>query len=256
MSNLYRESSPIPSPASTLPLRFGRAWAAACVVALSHPLLDATNAYGVRLWLPFSDRWASWDVFFVVDAGVWTILFLATLLPTLLGLIRGEIGERSDPRWGGAVTGLLVLIAFVGFKGVLHQRAIEMIDAHVYDGSPALRVAAFPTALNPFAWSGFVETESYYQISSVDVRQTYDPENGRRFYKPPEGPALETAWRSSLGSDYARFAQYHFAQVEQFPEGYIVRLADFRFRRGSQFGFLCTIEMDGAFRVIHQAFRF
>ncbi len=238
------------------PARWGRAWIVACVAALTHPLLDMANAYGIRPWLPFSSRWQSWDILFVVDPWVWAILLLTTLVPALLRLANREIGARSDPRRSAAWVGLLALIGFMGARAVLHHGAVETINAYLYDGSPALRVAAFPSSFNPFVWSAYIETERYYQIATLDVRETYDPSGGRRFYKAADGPALETAWDSRIGRDYARFARYAYAQVEQFPEGYVVRLADFRFRRGEGFGFLCTIEMDRAYHVVRQVFRF
>src|SRR5438309_5939835 len=68
-----------PDPASTviytlslhdaLPIsvRWGVLYLYACLAGLSHILLDFTNNYGVRPFWPFSERWYSWDIVFIVE---------------------------------------------------------------------------------------------------------------------------------------------------------------------------------------------
>jgi inner membrane protein len=48
----------------------------------SHPLLDWTNSYGVRPWLPWDGRWIYGDLLFVVDPWVWLVLGGACFLLT------------------------------------------------------------------------------------------------------------------------------------------------------------------------------
>jgi inner membrane protein len=48
--------------------------------ALSHPLLDWLNTYGIRLLMPFSDRWFYGDTLFIVDPWLWLILGGAVML--------------------------------------------------------------------------------------------------------------------------------------------------------------------------------
>ncbi len=71
---------------------------ASLLVTASHPLMDWTNNYGVRLLLPWSGKWFYGDLVFIVDPFIWLILggagFLLTskakwqiglwLLPTLV----------------------------------------------------------------------------------------------------------------------------------------------------------------------------
>ena len=238
---------------------WGRAWLVAFVAALTHPLLDLTNTYGVRLWLPFSSRWYSWDVLFIVDPWVWTILLVAVLAPMLLRMVQGEIGAPETRGRFAARAGLLLMVGFICAKSVMHHRAMTLLDAFAYGGKPALRLAAFPRPLgwSPFEWAGFIETEEYYQTPDVDLLLgTYDPTSGQRFYKEPAGAALEAALRSSVGADYARFAQYRFEQVQKVQGGYVVEMSDLRFRRPGRVGFRCIIELDDEFRVRRQEFEF
>lgn len=48
--------------------------------ALTHPLLDFLNVYGVRLLSPFSNRWYYGDALFIVDPWFWLILGAAVFL--------------------------------------------------------------------------------------------------------------------------------------------------------------------------------
>ena len=52
----------------------------AALGVLSHPFLDWLNNYGVRLLMPFSDRWFYGDTLFIVDPWLWLILGGAAML--------------------------------------------------------------------------------------------------------------------------------------------------------------------------------
>jgi inner membrane protein len=54
--------------------------ALAILGVLSHPFLDWLNTYGVRLLMPFSDRWFYGDTLFIVDPWLWLILGGAVML--------------------------------------------------------------------------------------------------------------------------------------------------------------------------------
>jgi inner membrane protein len=44
------------------------------LLAASHPVLDWTNSYGVRPFLPWDGRWVYGDLLFVIDPWVWLVL--------------------------------------------------------------------------------------------------------------------------------------------------------------------------------------
>ncbi|MEE2778146.1 MAG: metal-dependent hydrolase [Acidobacteriota bacterium] len=46
----------------------------AYLMAVSHPLLDWLNTYGVRLLMPFEPRWFYGDALFIVDPWMWLLL--------------------------------------------------------------------------------------------------------------------------------------------------------------------------------------
>ena len=65
---------------------------------LSHLALDWTNAYGIRLFLPFSSRWLRLDMTDVVDPWILVVLLLAVAAPALSRLVNAEIGSRVRAR--------------------------------------------------------------------------------------------------------------------------------------------------------------
>jgi len=129
-------------------------WWPAFLIALagvaSHLLLDLTNVYGVRLLLPFSGHWSHWDITPVLDFSVWAILLLGVVAPALSRLVGSEIGEtgRDKGNVGWAVTVLLLLTVYDYTRNVFHERATNIMDAHIYNKLAPRRVGAFPTA-NP-----------------------------------------------------------------------------------------------------------
>ena len=70
-----------------LPPRWGLLYLYACLAGLSHILLDFTNNYGVRPFWPFSGRWYSWDIVFIVEPIILGFLILGLIVPLFLGLI-------------------------------------------------------------------------------------------------------------------------------------------------------------------------
>jgi len=78
-----------------LPPRWGLLFLYACLAGLSHILLDFTNNYGVRPFWPFSEKWFSWDIVFIVEPVMLAFLILGLVVPSLFGLIDKEIGARS-----------------------------------------------------------------------------------------------------------------------------------------------------------------
>ena len=55
---------------------------ASFIVSSTHPLLDWTNNYGIRLLLPWSQKWSYGDLVFIVDPYLWLILGGAAFLLT------------------------------------------------------------------------------------------------------------------------------------------------------------------------------
>ena len=63
-------------------VKFGGLLLASAIVSFTHPFLDWTNNYGIRLLLPWNSRWFYGDFVFIVDPFIWLILGSACFLLT------------------------------------------------------------------------------------------------------------------------------------------------------------------------------
>jgi inner membrane protein len=92
------------------PASLGRIGVVIFLAAATHPLLDLTNAYGLRPFLPFRDRWYYGDLVFIVDPYLWLILGSAVFLTAR----SSRVGQTA---WalGIALTSLILILAAPGF---------------------------------------------------------------------------------------------------------------------------------------------
>lgn len=74
----------------TPPVRPGWLLILSFVAVWSHPFLDWLNTYGIRLLMPFDDRWFYGDILFIIDPWIWLLLAASVVL------------TRSDTRPGMA----------------------------------------------------------------------------------------------------------------------------------------------------------
>ncbi len=226
-----------------LPPRWGLLFAYACLAGLSHILLDFTNNYGVRPFWPFSERWYSWDIVFIVEPVLLVILTLGLILPALFSLINKEIGARNkDAAPKGRLAATLALLAVFGYWGLRdyeHRRAVAALQSRNYQGADAIRVSAYPYWVNPFRWYGVAETPAFFATMGVDsLTPEVDPEAQMQIrYKPEETPVTLAAKKTYLGRVYLSWAQYPITETEQLQNdlvqnaraAYVVRFRDLRY---------------------------
>jgi inner membrane protein len=250
---------PKPAPAPWQIPRWGLLYVYACIGALSHLLLDYINAYGVRPFAPFSEKWYSWDIISIIEPLMLAFLILGLAGPALFGLINEEISSRRTQLRGrgGAIVALLMMVAFWAVRDFEHRRAIAALETFTYDGEAPLRASAYPYALNPFTWHGVVETDDLFKLVPVDsLNGEVDPQRtGRTRYKPEETPASLAAKKSYLGRAYLDWARYPITQTEQQTEprkGYTVRFYDARYAYPEGTVLTGRVELDEKLVVIRQ----
>ncbi len=103
---------------------------ASFIASATHPLLDWTNNYGIRFFLPWSQKWSYGDLVFIVDPYIWLVLggtvFLLTARTTFLKIIWAVIAAATtflvvaSPRSGGlpypnliALVWIVTIITFI-----------------------------------------------------------------------------------------------------------------------------------------------
>jgi inner membrane protein len=235
-----------------------RGWKAAYLLSLvgvaSHLLLDWTNAYGIRLFLPFSAQWMHLDATNVVDLWIWGVLLVCALGPALGKLVSAEIGAKPGSGRALAIFALGFLALYDYGRVLLHHRAIETLNSRIYQGRAPERVAAFPIgAANPMTWLGWVKTDDESIRYSMNLLEEFDPSSGRVIHEAPPSTALEAAKQTVPFRQFEQFAIYPLWRTLPVPDpqnGVRVDLSDWRF------GFTATAFVDAANRVEKTSFHF
>lgn len=244
---------------SRKPLPWKRAYLISLIGVASHIALDLTNIYGVRVLLPFTERWFRLDIFHVVDLWIWGVIAIALGGPLLARLVNAEIGARRRPPVRGfAVFALCFLALYAAGRGVLRERAEAVLESRLYDGVEPLRVAVQPGFANPLSWRGLVETSEFYSVHRIDLLGEFDPGRGQRFYKPAPDPAFDAARRTPAIREYLRFAQFPFWRVSPAsqPPGTRVDVFDMRFGTPLEPGFMATVFLDAQGNPVRESFAF
>jgi inner membrane protein len=249
-------------PFARKPIAWKGAYLISLVAVALHLALDSTNVYGIRLLLPFSGRWFHLDLTSVIDLWIWAVSLVAIAGPLITRLVSSEIGAatRRQHGRGSAILALLFILLYNCGHALLHMRAVAVLDARIYQGSPPLRVLAAPDPVNPWRFRGVVETREFYSLNDVNLRvEDFDPGAGRVFYKPDTSPAVTAAAATSTFRDFLRFAQYPFWLVVPLsePENAVaVQAMDMRFGSPLRPGFVATALVDAQMRVVRSWFTF
>ena len=192
--------------------RWAAVWLLSWLAVLSHIFLDWTNNYGVRPFFPFSARWYSGDLAFLLEPVVFGPLLLALIVPGLLGLADREMGatKRLFRGRGWAIAALFLAGIDLGVRAVEHHRALRIMANTRFGDQPLVRAAAEPYPVNPFHWFGIAETSGYYQTGSLNSQaETIDTNDQQDvIYKPPVTPAVVAAKQSWLGRVYLGWSAY------------------------------------------------
>lgn len=232
---------------------------AALIALESHVLMDFTNPYGIRPFLPFSARWFAWDIMPIIDLLLWALLILGLALPPLFRLISEEVGAaRTKPR-AGALFALGSMVVLWGVRDMAHRRVLTMLDSHTYGQENPVQFGAFPSPVNPFAWNGVVETGSAFHILSANALEAdVDVEHATVFHKPDDSPALEAARKTHAAEIFLDFARYPWSNVEETDNGFLVSIQDLRATspRADRRVFVVEVQLDKNFHVLSEAFHF
>ncbi len=252
-----------------LPPRWGLLFFYACLAGLSHILLDFTNNYGVRPFWPFSEKWYSWDIVFIFEPVMFGFLLLGLVVPGLFAMIDGEVGSRRNTSRGrtAATLALAGVVLMWGLRDYEHRRAVNALEARSYNGVDPLRVSAYPKWIDPFHWSGVIETPTFFALAQVNsLGPEVDPEGRLEIrYKPEETPVTLAAKNSYTGRAFLSWAQYPTTEVETLEspqQGYIVHFVDLRYAdlpasltgRSRRGGLGRAVELDKNLNVVGDVF--
>ncbi len=272
------------------PARFWRLTLVAIVGLGSHLLLDYTNSYGVKPWLPFDASWYYGDLVFIVDPWLWLALGGAlfvgsrrrrwitlswTALFAVMALAVTATGFLARATPSGFVPAALWLVGlaavFVAWRrsgdatpARLARGAIAVVFAYwallgvahhfaveKIGGRPGDNVAALPTLMRPDRWDAFVLTGA--EVRTGTVRLGRDAPSFASSPRMLADPAVQAALATCPGSIALAFNRFLYAEVQTKPDGGTrVLLRDARFGSvPARVSFATTeVDLDGGLRPV------
>lgn len=192
------------------------------------------NSYGVRLWLPFSAEWSSWDLFFIIDPLIWVMLATAVLIPLLwpVGMAAARVGLAALVAYG---------LASLWIRNGVEARVARMEIA----GEAPVELRLFPAPWTVWDWGAYVRTDSsQYALNPASGQFTE--------LASADANVLDELRTTSLGRAYLQFAQLPVVIAESGG----VTLGDIRFVRDGRLGFTCRFDIDKAGRASNGRFEF
>ena len=241
------------------PLNGAWLFAICCIATATHLLMDFTNAYGVRPLLPFSGHWYAWGIMPIIDLILLAVLLAGWAVPALFRLVSEEVGTIKPGFRRGALAALTCMLLLWGLRDSAHRRVLGQLDSHNYREEAPLRLGAFPSVLNPFEWTGVVETDSAFHLLPANALED-DVQVGRAqlFHKPSPSPSLEAAKNTRTGRIFYDFARFPWVQVNEIDQRFEVTVHDLRFALpySRRLGFEIRIRLDTDLRVLSEAFHF
>ena len=197
-------------PEARLPVRFGWLLGLCYIGALTHPLFDWFNNYGIRLLEPFSSQWFYGDTLFIIDP--WIIAMLGAGIWFSLRRERESATSWMRPAWF-AIAGVLAYVGLnIGISHAAVSRAEVIFAAENRHSDDVLRLVA-ANAMPVVFWrrevlwrSESVRMGSYFGTVDYDIFSAvaHGP------YSIPvyenEGMPRTSGWH--IGMDDVRIAQW------------------------------------------------
>jgi membrane-bound metal-dependent hydrolase YbcI (DUF457 family) len=250
-----------PTPAE--PLKLGRAFGICLIGVAFHDVLDLADSGGVQLFWPFHSKWYAWNLAANLDPWILAVLVAGLLLHSLLNLVSEEIGGQKKKQPGRklwAIAALGIVALYIVARGVLHARAVDLLESRSYRGAIPIAAGAFPTSMSPFDWRGVVATDN--ALIELDVPlgpgANFDSEGGVIHYKPDPTPALSAAQKSAAATRFLAYAKFPLAALQPGLEGTHFEFRDLRFPAGSASddNLVALVLVDRALHIVREEIRF
>lgn len=195
-----------------------------------HVFMDFLNSYGVRLLMPFSNRWFYGDALYIVDPWLW-LIFAAGVVGARLAARRGRPAPWRAARVALAAAGIYIVVMLGSNLWARSEvrRGLERAGL-----APDTRFMVTPVFADPRRREVVVETAGRY-------------EKGRLWFQPlphfrpagfgvdiaPADPAVALAARTPLVQSYLRWSRFPFYVVERTAAGTRVYVNDYRYASAS-----------------------
>jgi inner membrane protein len=193
------------------------------VGVLLHVFMDFTNSYGVRLLMPFSDRWFYGDALYIVDP--WLYLMLG------IGWWLGRRNARAA-RIGVALAAIYVVAMLA--SNVLARG--EVANGLARAGRPAnTRFMVTPVVVNPLRREVVIDVGDRYEKGNLwfDPLPHFRPA-GFGIEKGLDHPELQGLLKLPLARAYLRWSRFPFVDAGGIDGG--VWINDYRYANAATYG--------------------
>jgi len=196
---------------------------------LSHVFMDLLNNYGVRLLMPFSNRWFYGDALFIVDPWLWILFGAAVVLGTRGRLRRARLC---------LIAAIVYIVAMMG-----SARAARAVVADAWQDARGAKPAALmvgPVLLDPFRKAAIVDAGDEYHRGAFSwlSRQTVFVDSAVK--KNADHPATAAARQDPRVAGLLVWSRFPFWEIETVPGGTRVTVRDMRFAAFRGGGFSAT----------------
>jgi inner membrane protein len=173
-----------------------KAFVVPCALGIgAHIAGDVITSFGTMIFAPFSNWRVQFPTTFIID------LTFSGIIVT--GLVASAIWKQE--RWP-AVASLAVLVGFVGFQRMQHNRAVDVGNDYIAAQKlEAARAHAIPQPFSPFNWMVVVQTPREYRLAYVNLerdRVLTAPDDAGWLFR------LNTLYRPVTDASWQRVVRY------------------------------------------------
>jgi inner membrane protein len=189
------------------------------VGVLSHVFLDYLNNYGVRLLMPFSNRWFYGDTLFIVD--IWMLLALGA----------GIYFSRRRSRTWPARCALAAVSIYIGVMLVSAGASRRIVlDAWIRDhGSPPKALMVGPLPITPVSRVVIADAGDHFETGTFSWFTPHVWRDAQRLPNRMNEPAVVRARQNPRMAALLKWSRFPYFEVTQVPEGALVTFTDLRF---------------------------
>ena len=204
---------------------------------LLHVFMDLMNSYGVRLLMPFRERWFYGDALFIVDP--W--LYLALGAGWWLSRQRGASGHAQATRPARIALTIAAVYVLVMLASNFAARAAVRDGLQRAGRAADARFMVTPVAINPFAREVVVDLGDRYEKGNLwfDPLPHFRPA-GFGMPKGLDEPEAQQALQSPRARAFLRWSRFPFVQVDRNTSPPAIWINDYRYANAGAYGWSAT----------------
>jgi inner membrane protein len=192
------------------------------VGVLLHVFMDFTNSYGVRLLMPFSDRWFYGDAIYIVDP--WLYL--------MLGAGWWLAKTRPRPARIGVALAAVYILTMLGSNVIARREVARGLERA--GRSADTRFMVTPVVVNPFQREVIIDVGDRYEKGNLWFAPLphFRPA-GFGMEKGLAQPEVQAALQLPRAAAFVKWSRFPFAQADSAGG---VWLNDYRYANAGSYG--------------------